>query len=250
MMKWLLVTQLTLLTLQPGESFQATCAGEWQAHTTSPLGAECHASPPPPPPSAVALTGRYDGGGPEVKIHPNPHSILYTWEGFPQIDDRVGQCFIPSVSGWLDHIDVDVTADGYAPAGDLLIRVYPIQGVCGSTGMPLGAAPRMYTPTTGWLAESQPVALTAALLTPRRWLSAVFAGTQKVWLQAGSPVVFITDWRPRPATYANTFAILADYGGAGHPGNMANDGFSVNNGPVPYSGLQLDVHFRAYVEVP
>lgn len=236
--------------LSIGESFSHGCPGgqfEDVVVTADRVSATC-TDVPPPPSGVPTLAASYHIGPPymTVGIHPQPMAAV-DWEGWPQIDDRVGQCFVPVVGGWLDHIRVTMGTDqDRTPTGTLFVRVYEAQGTPGVDCMPKGAVARTQTPTPGWIAESLPVQAAGSVTTTD------FQFPAPILLNPATTYVFTVGWHVADIQNGqNTFYIRGswDTGGA-HPGNMANDGRGPNNGPTDQAGRSYDVDFAVWVLSP
>lgn len=168
----------------------------------------------------------YDTGS-SLTIHPNP-------AGVNQIDDRPGQSFMGN-GGILKSIQINVSDIGaagtYQPEGDAYIRIYEHAGTYGTSSAPVNAASYDETPTSGWIAISDAFAMDGH---ENGWKEFVFSGNNQIYLEDGTPYIFIVDWVPDTYTYDNTFGVRGDGANSGnnHGGNCYIDGWSENNNGV------------------
>jgi hypothetical protein len=97
-------------------------------------------------PDGVQLTDSEDTSGTsQLVVHPGPVGSL-TWEGYQQVDDRVGQVF-QGAGGILDKIEFNFGPHETYPEdtdGYYLCRVYAIEGVRGDN-VPIWQASTAYT---------------------------------------------------------------------------------------------------------
>jgi len=168
-----------------------------------------------------------------------------TWEGNTQIDDRIMQSYTGR-GGVLSRIDLRLSEQELTN-GTAVLRVYRHAGTYGVSSAPVGAVPRPQTPTPGWIAESEPIRLTATSMQPGTNIySFSFIGLNRLPQPVGRPFLFSVDWRPiGPNSNArkNTFGM--QFSGPmpnTHPGNAYQDGAC----PTVPSVTGLDLLFRVW----
>lgn len=170
-------------------------------------------------------------------LHPNPLAT-FTWNGQRQVDDRFAQSFT-AAGGVLDKIAIAIGIDEAEVDGSALVRVYAHQGTFGTSSEPLNAADPEDTPTPGWLAESESMAITEALASA--WYEFDFVGDERIYLQPGTHYVMCCDWLPTTGVSTNTIELSSDTTPT-HSGNAYVDGDSANNGVR----LDFDVFFAVF----
>lgn len=171
-------------------------------------------------------------------LHSNGDSSL-TWDGEYQVDDRFGQSFQVTAGGLLTKISVEIGMDEVDVDGTAVVRLYNHVGVYGTTSAPANAAAPADTPTPGWLAESDPIAIVYPA-GPTGWLDFEFTGANLLWLEPGY-YVWICDWRPVDGIYTNAIELSADVTPT-HAGNAYVDGENSSNNGVR---TDFDVYFGA-----
>jgi hypothetical protein len=184
------------------------------------------------------------GGG--MTIHPQPLSSGDTWEANIQVDDRPGQSFLAR-GGILKKIGVRLVNDSQSPNGTARILVYEHQGTYGTSSAPLNPANPADTPTPGWIAESDGIALDGTMSSSELWYDFNFTGNNQIRLVGGRHYIFTIDWIPANRNSNNTWGARGDSINSGtlHGGNVYIDGASEpNNG----SQATWDLYFRIYEE--
>jgi hypothetical protein len=174
-------------------------------------------------------------------VHPNPDAVATTHEGEIQVDDRPGQGVSPWGNSILDKIRFRFGGDVDC-AGSARVRVYNHAGVFGTSGTPENPASAANTPTLGWLATSEQVAVVDT--DPVQWWDFNFTGANRIPLTAGQKYFIILDWLPNDRLYDNTITVQVNIS-LPHPGNAYIDGDSVNNGV----NLTFDVMFELYEDI-
>lgn len=193
--------------LLPGERAEVTCAGQFGAVTSAAgvLGVPCEAIQPPPPPGTIVLGDAMplpaNGGG--VIIHQSSGFYVagpgsaprLTAGGAFQVDDRPGGVFA-GLGCTLDGIDIYAGGDYRGGTqGQALVRVY----AAGTPQVTSGAL----TPTPGWVAVSEPIAVSSAdTVTWRRF---AFAGANRVITTPG--MWFAVDWQPTTNDFYNLLVV-------------------------------------------
>jgi hypothetical protein len=171
-------------------------------------------------------------------LHPNGVDEL-TWDAVFQVDDRFGQSFEVTTGGLLRKLSTHIGMDEVDVDGTAVVRIYNHAGVYGTTSAPANAADPEDTPTPGWLAESDPIAIVYPA-GPTGWLEFEFTGDDLLWLEPGY-YIWICDWRPDAGIYTNAIELSGDLSPT-HAGNAYIDGRNEsNNGPR----LDFDVYFGA-----
>jgi len=94
--------------------------------------------------TAGVIVTRELTSGSGTPIHPNPHASATTWEGYIQVDDRVGMAF-QARGGILDSIDFSFGPHETTPAdtdGSYLVHVYE------ALGRPIDTVPAIWLAST------------------------------------------------------------------------------------------------------
>ncbi len=178
------------------------------------------------------LTTDFNSGG-GLTIHPQPLASGDTWQGNIRVDDRIGQSFT-SGGGILKKISYRLVNDGQSPSGTAYVRLYTHAGTYGTSSAPANAAAPEDTPTPGWIAISDGVALDSGMSADELWYDFVFSGANQIRLKAGERYMAILDWVPNNRNSNNTWGARGDANNSGtlHDGNIYIDGaLAVNNGP-------------------
>lgn len=244
LIRLLLIAQVAV-ALVPGERAEVTCAGQIGAITSSGgvVSVPCDAVPPPPPPGTVVLGDHMElpGNGGGATIHQSSGVYVagpgsaprLTADGAYQVDDRAGGRF-EGRGCTLDSLDLYVGGDYRGQTqGQALVRIYAAETAQVTSGL--------LTPTPGWIAVSEAIALTSADAAPQRF---VFTGANRVVTTPG--MWFAVDWQPTTNEFYNMLVVKFNWYDGAHP--WINDGVSlrVSSGGVP----QASPAFRVWEACP
>lgn len=165
-------------------------------------------------------------------LHPNPNGTT-TWEGYGDIDDRFCYTFVVDGNGGngslIPKIVIPIDMDETDVDGEAVVRIFNISGTPGTNATPANPADQEDTPTPGWLAESDPIAIVYPT-GPTGWLEFDFTGSDLIWLPNGN-YMWQCDWHPDLGSliYTNAIELSADVTPT-HGGNTYVDSDSANYG--------------------
>ena len=189
--------------------------------------------------SGSRQTDNYYSATGQLSVHPQPTVGTTTWFGDPQVDDRPGQSFTAG-GGILDSIELQAGSDQANCDGTMYVRVYEHAGTYGTSSTPADPADPADTPTPGWLAVSDGVAISGVPIPPVDWVTFDFSGSDRIRLVAGTYYELIADFVPNDGNSDNYCKFLGSTD-LGHDGNAYIDGASVANNGIR---TDFDLLFR------